>query len=293
MEVSNHNRVVNLSDFKLKEHHISLLNRGLKFCPTPNAPNPGELRDDMDRTHKRLRQIAFFHDEVGDDSSLQSSQAAIFATPEDNGANLLSRIPFKHRKFKLPSTGKGPIGPQNLESFIAANQKDFDNRPVFKSNLRSNISPQERKALEELNSRDDIIIRIADKGAAVVLLNRRDYLSECYRQFTDTTYYTKLDHNPTDQYRSDVLNQVEDMYQNGDIDSTVKDYLQDCKCRTPEFYTIPKIHKKTSRAGQSSQAMKAPLKKSLSLWTIFLTHLLPQLGLMLRTPPTCYRSSMN
>ena len=243
MEVSNHKRVVNLSDFSLKEHHITLLNRGLKFCPTPNAPNPGELREDMDRIHKRLRQIAFFHDDDGDESSVQPSQAAYIAPPEEPGANLLSRSPFKHRKFKLPSTGKGPIGPQNLESFIAANQKDFDNRPVFKTHFRSNLSPQERKALEELKSRDDIIIRIADKGAAVVLLNRSDYLSECYRQLTDTKYYSKLDHNPTDLYRLDVLNQVEDMYQNGEIDITVKEYLQDCKCRTPEFYTIPKIHK--------------------------------------------------
>ena len=53
--------VVNLSNFQLNESHISLLQRGLKFCPTPSAPDAGQLRQDMDRLHTRMRQIAFFN----------------------------------------------------------------------------------------------------------------------------------------------------------------------------------------------------------------------------------------
>ena len=53
----------------------------------------------------------------------------------------------------------------------------------------------------------------------------------------------KIDHNPTNDYIRDVNNQIEDMYQNGEIDETVKDYLMVTTHRTPEFYTIPKIHK--------------------------------------------------
>ena len=51
--------IVNLS-INLNRDHISVLNRGLKFCPSPTSPNVGELREDLDRFHKRLRQIAFF-----------------------------------------------------------------------------------------------------------------------------------------------------------------------------------------------------------------------------------------
>ena len=93
------NRVVNLSDFTLNQHHINVLSKGLKFCPTPGPPNAGELRDDMDRIPRRIRQIAFFENPEDDDS---------FTAPPSQGpppANLHSLEPFKHRKFKLPATG--------------------------------------------------------------------------------------------------------------------------------------------------------------------------------------------
>ena len=66
----------------------------------------------MDRLHKRLRQIAFFDNPEGDDTL--SDLPPIAFDPFDD--NLQSREPFKHRKFKLPSQGKGPTGPQYLES---------------------------------------------------------------------------------------------------------------------------------------------------------------------------------
>ena len=234
--------IVNLSDFNLSEHHISLLNRGLKFCPTPGPPNPGEMREDMDRVHRRLRQIAFFDNPENGDLSIDGSQA-LNPCPDLVGDNLHSSQPFKHRKFKLPAGGKGPPAPQNLEAMITANESQFDQRPVFRPKHLSNITSEEQKALVELKSNQNIITRIADKGAAVVIQNRIDYLKEGYRQLSDTKFYQKLDHNPTAQYKREVNQQVEEMYQNGEIDQTVRDYLLVSTCRTPEFYTIPKIHK--------------------------------------------------
>ena len=95
-----HQRVVNLSDFELTEHHISLLERGLKFCPTPSHPNAGDLREDMDRVHKRLRQIAFFNKDDDHPLSINDS-ATTTSLPVSN--NLNSTSPFKHRNFKLLS----------------------------------------------------------------------------------------------------------------------------------------------------------------------------------------------
>ena len=60
MDMESQRNVINLSTFDLTTNHISLLERGLKFCPTPGKPNIGELREDMDHLHTRLRQVAFF-----------------------------------------------------------------------------------------------------------------------------------------------------------------------------------------------------------------------------------------
>ena len=239
MDNNNLKSVINLSTYKLNEHHITLLSRGLKFCPTPGPPNPGEMRQDMDRVHRRLRQVAFFDnpefaspsfsDNVSSDPSIQP--------------NLFSQQPFKHKKFKMPVGGRGPPSPQILEAMISCNEYMFDLRPTFFRNSVSNLSPAERLALKDLRNNKDIIIRIADKGAAVVIQNRLDYLKEGYRQLSDPKFYQKLDHNPTAKYKAEVNTMVEDLYQNGEIDITVRDYLTVTACRTPQFYTIPKIHK--------------------------------------------------
>ena len=80
--------VVNISDFVLNEHHVSLLTRGLKFCPTPPGPNPGQLREDMDRFHTRMRQIAFFENR---ESFLDQSTSSICATPVATPTNVGSK----------------------------------------------------------------------------------------------------------------------------------------------------------------------------------------------------------
>ena len=119
--------ILNLSDKILSEPEKNLLLKGLKFCPTPGNPNIGELREDMDKLHKRLRQIAFF--ENPEDGP--RDQPSYPELSMDNN-NLYSRAPFKHHKFKLPSKGRGPPGPTALEAMIAINEHEFNNRPSFK-----------------------------------------------------------------------------------------------------------------------------------------------------------------
>ena len=46
----------------------------------------------------------------------------------------------------------------------------------FNLNNKQNLSVEEKKALGELQSRDDIVITEADKGGAVVILDVEDYI---------------------------------------------------------------------------------------------------------------------
>lgn len=58
---------------------------------------------------------------------------------------------------------------------------------------KSNLSCYELEALDQLSSNDNIVIKPADKGSAVVIMDRDDYLREGFRQLNDTYYYKKLD----------------------------------------------------------------------------------------------------
>ena len=234
------NGIANYSKMILNEHHISVLSRGLKFCPTPSTPDVSELREDMDKLHKRLWQIAFF-EEPGNDLDLTSF--SIPAPLIQQGPNLNSLDPFKHRKFKLPSKGRGPVGPNNLEAMIAVNENEFNSRPPLIKQYRDNLTPNERKALKELMDNKDIIIKSSDKGGAICIQDRQHYLEEGYRQLTKSKYYTKLDHDITETHRVQVQNFIEDMFQNGEIDITVKEYLTDTTCRCSELYLLAKLHK--------------------------------------------------
>ena len=232
--------VVNLSNFELNEHHISLLSRGLKFCPTPACPDPGLLREDLDRFHTRLRQIAYFENRDGfndNSTSFISTTQPVLPNPMGN------TDPFKHQKFRLKSTWRAPPGPVYLEAMIACNDLQFNTRPEFKPQRRKNLTLNERLALKELTENKTIIIKPADKGSAVVVMNRQDYLKEGFKQLSDTKYYMRLDHEPTLDFHKEVENFVQDMWQNTEIDDSVQSYLMRDTKRTPQLYLLPKIHK--------------------------------------------------
>ena len=49
-------------------------------------------------------------------------------------------MPFKDSKFRKKSTWRGPIGPANLEAFIASNLVDYNNRPEYQAPDKKNLT---------------------------------------------------------------------------------------------------------------------------------------------------------
>jgi hypothetical protein len=204
----------------LTKDEYSILLKGLKFWPTPNNPDPGELKEDLDRLHKRLRQIA--HYDNPENLDLTNTQLDQRSQNIDSD-NLNSLAPFFHRKFKNPAKGKGPPGPLNLEAMILKNEIDLLNRNEGKHLVRKNITKGEGQALNNLMDNDQIVIKMADKGSATVVLNRTDYLREGYKHLSDTKAYKVLEHDPTEEFRREINNVIEDMYQSGELDQKVRE----------------------------------------------------------------------
>ena len=73
----------------------------------------------------------------------------------------------------------------SIETFIEATRNEINNetekskRPNY-----SNVFVREQKALQELQSRNDIVITDADKGGVVVLLDVEDYIKKRKGNFT-------------------------------------------------------------------------------------------------------------
>jgi hypothetical protein len=57
----NPNEIVNLSSYQLSEAEISVLRKGLGFCPTPNQPDISDLHTDTLGFIRKLRLAYHFH----------------------------------------------------------------------------------------------------------------------------------------------------------------------------------------------------------------------------------------
>ena len=99
------------------------------------------------------------------------------------------------------------------------------------------------KPRRNLRQRTDIVIKPADKGSAVVVLSKEDYLKEADWQLNNQDYYQKLDVDPTHQYVSEVKSYINSMFTRGQIDKQTKIFLTPYLPRTARFYLLPKIHK--------------------------------------------------
>jgi hypothetical protein len=99
--------VVNLSSKVLTEDEKSILSKGLKFCPSPHTTDPGEVRDDLDKLHKRLRQIAFYEDIEGNEALNKSQPVTQTPVGNTDPDNIHSEKPFKHRSLNYQPKGGG------------------------------------------------------------------------------------------------------------------------------------------------------------------------------------------
>ena len=86
---------------------------------------------------------------------------------------------FKTQKRNLPKKHPTPVG---LKTFLSAIKSEIMD-PKHRNNEKCNLPQEEVLALKELirlQKARIIIIKAADKGAGIVILNFNDYVKSCY-----------------------------------------------------------------------------------------------------------------
>ena len=97
--------------------------------------------------------------------------------------------------------------------------------------------------LYNLQKREDTVIKPADKGSAVVVIDWDHYVSKAERQLNDSAFYRPLDHDPTPEFAKQVLDTVREMHDQGHISERNMAYLIVDQPKAGRFYLLPKIHK--------------------------------------------------
>ena len=215
--------VVNLSKRVLTEGEVSLLSKGLKFCPAPEKIDIYSLRQDIKEYVRRVRLKEYFY------------------TDQDDVEGEFSSLPAFRKKS---SWSPGRNRELAIEAYVEALERDILAHD-FGTPYQRNLTREEQQALQDLRTYDDIIIKQADKGSAVVVMDKEAYVQEAMRQLTDKEIYQPLPMDPTSAMIKKVNQSILEAHRKGNIDNVTKDYLlASGDERAGRFYMLPKLHKK-------------------------------------------------
>ena len=105
-----------------------------------------------------------------------------------------------------------------------------------------NISREEYKALKELKSDNNRLILTADKGVALIVINKADYFKKAEELLNKETY-KKIPDNPTVRQKNKLINILRNIKIEGRLSEEVYRRLYPTGAGSPKFYGLPKIHK--------------------------------------------------
>ena len=108
-------------------------------------------------------------------------------------------------------------------------------------NRPRNMSNKEYKILQQLQEMKSIVIKKADKGSNVVILNRENYIQEAMRQVKNKQFYKECSENLTLKHHQMVQELITELLEKELISEQTYKFLS--SGGKSVFYLLPKIHK--------------------------------------------------
>ena len=107
---------------------------------------------------------------------------------------------------------------------------------------RSNITREERKAIDQLRRDNTRIILTADKGVSMVVMDRDDYQQKAEALLQESAY-RPITNDPTNRYKTKLIALLKSIKTEGGINESTYRRLYPTGAGSPKFYGLPKIHK--------------------------------------------------
>ena len=84
-----------------------------------------------------------------------------------------------------------------------------------------NLTKVEREALQDLMYDKNIVIKHADKGSAIVIWDKQDYLKECQLQLGNKSVYEEVKRDPLQDVTQKIRNTLLDILRKKEIDQKI------------------------------------------------------------------------
>ena len=97
-------------------------------------------------------------------------------------------------------------------------------------------------ALRELKKDRDYIVLTADKGVAMVIMDRQDYISQANNLLSQNTYRS-IPWDPTNTIKNKLINILKRVKSQTGLNNQTYKAMYPTGCVPPKFYGLSKIHK--------------------------------------------------
>ena len=202
-----HNTVVTIPEnLPLTDSEKSVLSKGLNFVPITKRTNEFSIKQDVEKFLRRLQLKAFFHDKEDDSDT---SNKDVFKT-----------LQVRKSKWTPP---EGQFA--SLDFFTKKCRHDIHKLKFNRNTKFSNLSSEEWAALKNLSKRNDIVVKSADEGGAVVVWRSDLYQKEALRQLSDTSFYAKIQKDLTSKNQKLVKNTIQNLIVNQQLPDTATNLI--------------------------------------------------------------------
>ena len=223
----NKRKVVNISGIKLTHSETSILSKGLNFCPTQTEMKKQDIYKNIDDFKRKI------------------SLKVLFRNTENSTQN--NSYKSTNLDKIIRNQNKNPFQPPHEHCVQAYADALKDEIQYCKRNHpKQNTTKREMDALKRLSERTDIVIKRADKGGATVVCSANWYEEEAARQLNNSNYYKKVSQDYTKKHEDMIKEKLKEFSKSKLITEKLAKQLEPSESRTPEFYLLPKIHKKNT-----------------------------------------------
>lgn len=230
----------NLSNYKLSPDEISLLDKGLTYIPSIRAVPLSSLTECRDRTLRNIQLRDYFKrsNKIYDPTLFQNK----FTTKSD-------WIPPFSAITKEARSAMADVG-QDAALVMCKyllSKPHPKLGPMLSVHTKPNLTVGETKALKDLSTNKNIVIKPADKGGAIVVMDTELYKIEGLRQLENKQYYKEIERPLAPLVIPQINVVLQEIADIGLLNDRQLEYLTaKIPLKPRSFYLLPKIHKNRS-----------------------------------------------
>ena len=106
---------------------------------------------------------------------------------------------------------------------------------------KSNLNKEESIALAQLKKDKDRVILTVDKGVAMVVLDKEDYINKA-KDLLSQSSYKELPRDPTSKIKVQLITKLRRIKKDSKLDEGTYKAMYPTGCVLPKFYGLPTIH---------------------------------------------------